>query len=82
MLSPNPVRRNKLTVKISNLPIGEYQLEIYDTLGKLMRISNYDMTRKGGTSKINIKVVDFTPGTYFVRMRSGNQVVEKKFIKN
>ena len=82
LLSPNPVRRNKLTVKISNLPIGEYQLEIYDTLGKLMRISNYDMTRKGGTSKINIKVVDFTPGTYFVRMRSGNQVVEKKFIKN
>lgn len=82
ILSPNPVRKNKLSIKISNLPIGEYQLEIFDALGKLIRISSYKMNRKGGTSKIIIKVADFKSGTYFVRMRSGNQVVEKKFIRN
>lgn len=81
LLSPDPVRKNKLTIRIHNLQVGEYQLEIYNTLGKLMRISNYEMVRKGGTSKINIKVADFAPGTYFIRMHSGNQVVEKKFIK-
>ncbi len=82
LISPNPVKRSKVTIETTYLPTGEYQIEIYDTLEKLIKIESYSMSRKGGKSKINIKVGDFAPGTYFVRMGSGNKVVEKKFIKN
>lgn len=82
LVSPNPVKGNKLAIKTSNLSVGEYQLEIFDSLGKLVTVSSYKMHRKGGTSKINIRVADLVSGTYYIRIRSGNQVVEKKFIKN
>lgn len=82
LISPNPVSKNKLTIKINSLPAGEYQIEIYNTLGNLIRVKSYQVSRKEGTTKFKIKVGDYMPGTYFVRLRSGNQVVEKKFIKN
>ena len=82
VLSPNPVSKGKLKIEINKLPVGEYQIEIYDTLGKLIRVNKYKVSKKEGTTRIKIKVGDYAPGTYFVRMRSGNQVVEKKFIKN
>lgn len=82
LISPNPVSKNKLTIKINSLPVGEYQIEIYNTLGNLIRVKSYKVSRKEGTTKFKIKVGDYMPGTYFVRLRSGNQVVEKKFIKN
>jgi len=81
-LSPNPVNKSKLTIKITSLPVGEYQIEIYDTLGKLIKVNSYKVSRKEGATKFKIKVGNYKPGTYFVRMRSGNHVVEKKFIKN
>lgn len=80
-LSPNPVSKSKLTIEIDKLPVGEYRIEIYDTLGKLIRVSKYKVSTKDGATRIKIKVGGYAPGTYFVRMRSGNQVVEKKFIK-
>ena len=81
-LSPNPVNKSKLTIKITSLPVGEYQIEIYDTLGKLIKVNSYKVSRKEGATKFKIKVGNYKPGTYFVRMRSGNHLVEKKFIKN
>ncbi|MBL6944493.1 MAG: T9SS type A sorting domain-containing protein, partial [Bacteroidales bacterium] len=80
-LSPNPVSKSKLTIHINKLPKGEYQIEIFDTFGRLIRIKKYNVSNMDGANKIKIKVGDYTQGTYFVRMRSGNQVVEKKFIK-
>ena len=80
-LSPNPVSKNKLTIDINKLPVGDYQIEVYDTLGKLIKVNSYKVSIKDGANRIKIKVGDYKPGTYFVRMISGNQVVEKKFIK-
>lgn len=82
LLSPNPVSKSKLTIKFSNLPSGEYSLELYDSLGKLIRLNNYKMNKKNGSSKTYIKVSDLAHGTYFVRVRSSNYTVEKKFIRN
>jgi len=80
-LSPNPVSKSKLNVEIIKLPVGVYQLEVYNSLGQLIKGSSYKVTKKGGSTKIKIRVGDYPDGTYFVRMISGNQVVEKKFIK-
>jgi len=47
----------------------------------LIKVNSYKVSIKDGANRIKIKVGDYKPGTYFVRMISGNQVVEKKFIK-
>ncbi len=80
-LSPNPVRKSKLTIDIDKLPVGEYQIEVYDTLGNLIKINTYKVSRKDGANRVKIRVGNYAPGIYFVRMKSGNQIVEKKFIK-
>lgn len=82
ILSPNPVKKNKLTIEIVSLPVGEYQLAVYNSNGKLMKSNKYSMSRKSGNTKIKIKVSKYKPGYYFVRLSSGNQIVEKKFIRN
>lgn len=82
VLSPNPVKKNKLNVEITSLPEGTYQLEIYDTLGNLIKVNSYSMSRKGGNTKVKIKVGNYPAGVYFVRLSSGSQIVERKFIKN
>lgn len=82
VLSPNPVKKNKLTIEVTRLPQGEYQFEIYDTLGRMIAINKYSMRRNDGNTKIKIKVGNYKPGLYFVRLSSGSQIVEKKFIKN
>jgi hypothetical protein len=80
-LSPNPVAKSKLNIEIVSLPVGVYQIEVYNSIGQLVKGSSYKVTKKGGATKIKIRVGDYPDGTYFVRMISGYQVVEKKFIK-
>jgi len=80
-LSPNPVQKGKLNVNISSLPIGDFEVKLYDTSGTLMQIKDYTVGTKKGEIKIKLKVGHLNPGLYFVRMRSGNVIVEKKFIK-
>ncbi len=82
ILSPNPVKKNKLTIDISDLPTGEYQLEVYDTMGRKVEAGSYQMTKKSGKTKIKLKVGDFVPGIYFIRLLSGKTIVEKRFIKS
>jgi len=81
VLSPNPVEKNKLNVFIENLPVGDYRIEIYDTSGGLMQIQDYKINTEKGSVNVKLKVGNLEPGLYFVRMRSGNTTVEKKFIK-
>ncbi len=82
VLSHNPIKKGKLSVTITSLPVGEYQLEVFNISGKLLNIKKYSMKRSGGTIKIKFKVGKYPPGVYFVRLSSGSQMVEKKFIKN
>lgn len=82
VLSPNPVKKSKLSIEITNLPIGVYQLEIYDTMGQIIEIKKYSMSKKSGKTLIKVKVESYPVGTYFVRLSSGNQIIERKFIKS
>jgi len=80
-LSPNPVQKSKLNVNIKNLPIGDYQVKIYDSAGSLIQIKDYIVRTKKTEIQIRLKVEHLKPGLYFVRMQSVNTIVEKKFIK-
>jgi hypothetical protein len=80
-LSPNPINTGKLTIDITDLPIGLYQLEVYDSLGNKIMGNNITMRKKSGRTKIKLKVSSYNGGIYYIRMYSTNQVVEKKFIK-
>jgi type IX secretion system substrate protein len=80
-LSPNPVKRNKLNMDISNLPAGEYLIEVYDNLGNIIDSSKYTENRMNNSVKIKIKIGSYLPGIYFVRMSAGNDKIERKFIK-
>lgn len=77
---PNPAKANKIVLKVSNLPVGDYQIEVYDTLGNMLKADSYNVSRKGADHKIKIKISSLSTGTYFVRMRGGLTTVEKKFI--
>ncbi len=81
VLSPNPVSKSKLNIQIISLPVGEYQIEIFNSSGQLIDMTKYKVTKKDGVTKIKIRVGSYASGTYFVRMSSGSQMVEKKFVK-
>lgn len=81
-ISPNPIKKGKLTIDISDLPTGEYQLEVYDTMGREINTGNYTMTKKSGKTKIKLKVSELKPGIYFIRLISGGKIIEKRFIKS
>ena len=80
-LSPNPVLNSKLNIKIKNLPLGDYQIKLYDTSGSLIRIKDYVVGTKKGDINVKLNVGHLKPGIYFIRMQSANTIVEKKFIK-
>jgi len=80
-LSPNPVDKNKLTITFPRMPRGNHEVKLYDSAGKLMQIEHYSLGSGKNGFKIKLKVGHLKPGLYFVRILSGNQVVEKKFIK-
>ena len=80
-LSPNPVNKSKLTVTIPRLPKGNYEIKIYDSSGRLMQIKKYGLGSGKGGLKIKLKIGNLKPGVYFVRTQTGNQALEKKFIK-
>jgi hypothetical protein len=81
VLSPNPLTKNSLNVFVETLPVGDYHVEVYDTSGSLVEFSNYKVKTVNGSVNIKLKLGHLKPGMYFVRMKSGNTTVEKKFIK-
>jgi hypothetical protein len=81
VLSPNPVNSGSLTVFIEKLPRGDYQIEVFDTAGNLVQIKSYNLRTEKSTVKVHLEVSHLNPGLYFVRMKSVNTIVEKKFVK-
>ena len=81
VLSPNPLIKNNLNVFVEFLPVGDYQVEVYDTSGSLVQFSDYKVKTDKGSVNVKLKLGHLKSGLYFVRMKSGNTTVEKKFIK-
>ncbi len=80
VISPNPAKKDKINVDITDLPYGDYQLEIYDSSGIKRNDYQYSMSKKSGKTRVKIRFNDYPSGIYFVRIISGNNTVEKKFV--
>lgn len=76
-LSPNPVSHT-LTLALNDPNFGWYDMEIYDTEGRLIWRRLYR-----GMTEINISVQDWRPGLYIVELVSqdGKQSFRGKFVK-
>lgn len=80
-ISPNPVKKGKLTIAFRDLPLGSYQIEVYDSSGKLTGVDTHWAKRENDVIRIKLKVSHLPAGWYFVRVVSNGIMLEKKFIK-
>jgi hypothetical protein len=78
---PNPVKKNKLTLYFESLAANQYDIAIYDSMGRMMTTEKYKVNRHEKGAKIKIKINKFKTGIYFVRVSSESGIAEKKFIK-
>lgn len=79
-ISPNPVKKKRVNVDITNLRDGDYQLYLYDTSGNMIDNYNYKIVKSQEKTRIKIKVGKLNAGVYFIKITSGKYTVEKKFI--
>jgi hypothetical protein len=79
-ISPNPVKKKRVNIDITNLRDGDYQLYLYDTSGNLIDNYNYKIVKSQEKTRVKIKVGKFKAGVYFIKITSGKHTVEKKFI--
>ena len=80
-IAPNPVSKKKLKIYFASIPANNYQIAIYDSMGRMMKTEKYKVKRHETGAKVSIKLQDFKTGIYFVRVASEKGMVEKKFIK-
>jgi hypothetical protein len=81
IITPNPVEKSKLKLNVSNIPDGEYKLQLFDSSGRMLKFKKYTLKRKKGLLSLSIKTYKLTPGLYSIRMISGDKMVSRTFIK-
>ncbi|HKR05823.1 MAG TPA: T9SS type A sorting domain-containing protein [Bacteroidia bacterium] len=77
-LFPNPVK-DHLLVKFNFNSKSEIKFEVFDERGKLVYSMNKEETKRN--SIININCSSFSKGIYFLKIKSGNVLSVKKFVK-
>ncbi len=80
-ISPNPLEGSKLKLNISGLPDGEYNLQLFDSSGRLLRFKKHVIKRKKGEIILGLKTYKLAPGLYTINLINGKRVVSKSFIK-
>lgn len=66
---PNPAAQKQITVQLSNMEKGTYQLEIYNSAGQ--PVYHQSIQHNGGSLSRGFTLpASLTAGTYFVRLRS------------
>ena len=80
VISPNPVKKKRITVTLKSLPVGFYHIEVLDNLGNILVNKKYSVSSEGSVQKVKIRISSLVAGSYFVRMTGNGKVVEKKFM--
>ncbi len=77
-VSPNP-SNGPVMVEISDLPIGDYQLVVYDLNGKILKNESFQ-----SDNQFNYQFDNFTSGTYFFTLKNakGQQIATEKLMIN
>ena len=78
---PNPVSNKKLKVVFTNMPPADYNIAVYDSMGRMLRTKEYSIDKKEDIYRIKIKTKNLKPGVYYLRVSNSKGVLEKKFIK-
>ncbi len=75
-LYPNPANQD-ITVEFKKTSNSLTLIEIYDTYGRLV----LSQQENPGIESVSLDISELKTGFYICRIKSGNQVVSKKFIK-
>jgi len=77
-ITPNPTN-GPVTVEISDLPIGDYQLLVYDLSGRILKNEAFRTT-----GNFNYQFDGFSNGTYFLSLKNskGQQIATEKLFLN
>lgn len=71
---------NYIELRISNIPPGNYQLELYSTLGQKMYSGKLEL--HSGTQQIRISDIDLSGGMYIIKLaNNNNQIMQKCIVK-
>lgn len=75
-VAPNPTN-GPVTVEITDLPIGNYQLSVYDINGKVLKNESFKTA-----GNFNYQLSNFTSGIYFFSLKNakGQQIATEKLI--
>jgi hypothetical protein len=65
LVFPNPVKET-LTVNFSGMNPGDYKLEMFDNIGKLILKSDASVT--GNSQSVQLKINEVAAGNYFLRV--------------
>jgi hypothetical protein len=70
---------NEMNIFIYDNEDKEFEIEIYDQIGKKLYESNYNVSSKTAT-EFKINTVDISNGTYVLRLKDGSKVLYNKVI--
>lgn len=79
-LFPNPALEGFTTAKITTQLAGEYQIDVFDMLGR--HLSEETVNFEKGENLIKVATNEWASGTYLIRIQSGDQKVLAKLIVN
>ena len=75
---PNPSRAGKFTLEIINGQINDYEMEIYNAIGQKVAAS---FTNQKENDTITIDISSQPTGIYYMTIKSGNQKLNHKLVK-
>ncbi|MEM7035650.1 MAG: T9SS type A sorting domain-containing protein, partial [Bacteroidota bacterium] len=79
LIYPNPVGDAGLNLEVTSIDDKEFDLRVYDDIGKLVHLGTY--LAGAGTSTHTISTMDWASGTYFLHLRSEGKSIVKEVIR-
>ncbi|MCF8386835.1 MAG: T9SS type A sorting domain-containing protein, partial [Bacteroidales bacterium] len=79
-IHPNPVKGRSFRINISNLPQNGFELQVYDSTGRLYYRGDYELKPQGKSIEIKFIVKYFNPGLYVIKITSGQHYATRKVI--
>ena len=80
LLSPNPASDGFVTVNYTVNTDAPTGIELYNTFGQKVKVLVPTQNQNAGTYSVQTSVAGLSPGTYIVKVTSGNQIESKQLI--
>lgn len=80
MIYPNPLTTKKLNIELSNLPKGNYSIEVFDGLQRLQAKKSFDLSG-GSFTEIMELPPNLQIGIYYLRISNKNNLIAFKTVR-